>query len=113
MSYSYCQLSLMIAKDSGRASYVLFVLTDGQPNVEPALDDLCKSLEWRCTMSTFGFGYGIESPLLRNLAVVTGGNYIFIPDSSFVGLARAHHRRPAGARHHCAAEWRHIARHRR
>jgi Mg-chelatase subunit ChlD len=83
---------LAAAKDSGRASYV-FVLTDGQPNVEPArghiraLDDLCKSLEWRCTMSTFGFGYGIESPLLRNLAVVTGGNYIFIPDSSFVGTA--------------------------
>jgi Mg-chelatase subunit ChlD len=85
-------MQLAPAKDSGRASYV-FVLTDGQPNVEPArghlraVDDLCKSLEWRCTLSTFGFGYGIESPLLRDLAVVTGGNYIFIPDSSFVGTA--------------------------
>jgi Mg-chelatase subunit ChlD len=96
------------------------VLTDGQPNVEPArghiraLDDLCKSIEWRCTLSTFGFGYGIESPLLRNLAVVTGGNYIFIPDSSFVGTAFVNavshaltKRRPAGAPHHRAAEWRH------
>jgi hypothetical protein len=79
-------------KASGRASFV-FVLTDGQPNVEPArghvraLEDLCKSLEWRCTVSSFGFGYGINSPLLRDLARVTGGSYVFIPDSSFVGTA--------------------------
>jgi len=79
-------------KDSNRASFV-FVLTDGQPNVEPArghvraLEDLCKSLEWRCTLSSFGFGYGINSPLLRDLAVVTGGSYVFIPDSAFVGTA--------------------------
>ena len=84
--------SLARKKQPGRASHV-FVLTDGQPNVEPsgghvaAVDKLFKSLEFRCTLSTFGFGYSIHSALLRDLAVLGGGNYVFIPDSSFVGTA--------------------------
>lgn len=39
------------------------------------------------SISTFGFGYGVQSSLLRDLAVVGGGTYAFIPDSGFVGTA--------------------------
>ncbi len=36
-------------------------------------------------MSTFGFGYNLDSILLEELAVEGDGMYAFIPDSSFVG----------------------------
>ena len=39
------------------------------------------------SISTFGFGYGVKSLLLRDLAEVGGGMYAFIPDSGFVGTA--------------------------
>jgi hypothetical protein len=39
------------------------------------------------TISTFGFGYGVKSLLLRDIAEVGGGMYAFIPDSGFVGTA--------------------------
>ena len=39
------------------------------------------------TISTFGFGYGVKSVLLQDIAVVGGGMYAFIPDSGFVGTA--------------------------
>jgi hypothetical protein len=39
------------------------------------------------TISTFGFGYGVKSVLLKDIAEVGGGMYAFIPDSGFVGTA--------------------------
>jgi hypothetical protein len=33
---------------------------------------------------TFGFGYSIESGLLKSIAEVGGGNYAFIPDTSML-----------------------------
>ena len=38
-------------------------------------------------VSTFGFGYDLDSKLLLQLAERLGGMYMFIPDSSFVGTA--------------------------
>merc|ERR1719420_1819858 len=38
-----------------------------------------------CTVNTFGFGYQLDSVLLRDLAIEGGGAYSFIPDSGFVG----------------------------
>merc|ERR1719262_1464101 len=38
-----------------------------------------------CTISTFGFGYNLDSKLLNELARAGDGMYAFIPDSSFVG----------------------------
>jgi hypothetical protein len=41
-------------------------------------------------LSTFGFGYSLDSYLLRQLAVIGGGTYSFIPDSSLVGTTFIH-----------------------
>merc|ERR1740138_973778 len=38
-----------------------------------------------CTVSTFGFGYDLDSELLHELAVIGSGTYAFIPDAGFVG----------------------------
>merc|ERR1719265_2439579 len=36
-------------------------------------------------ISTFGFGYGVDSNLLVQLATEASGAYAFIPDAGFVG----------------------------
>ena len=38
-----------------------------------------------CSISTFGFGYELDSELLQELAEEGDGSYAFIPDSGFVG----------------------------
>merc|ERR1719353_1371618 len=38
-------------------------------------------------ISTFGFGYSMDSPLLRAISHEGDGMYAFIPDSGFVGTA--------------------------
>ena len=68
----------------------LILLTDGQttghnevlPNMVAA-----KGAEERlpCTVSTFGFGYNIDSNLLVDMAHNGFGVYSFIPDAGFVG----------------------------
>ena len=40
--------------------------------------------------SMFGFGYSLDSELLKSLANQGGGAYAFIPDASFVGTAFVH-----------------------
>jgi len=80
----------------GRQSCVM-LLTDGQPNVTPPRGELGmlklykdKNSGLPCAVSMFGFGYGINSELLRDLATEGGGMYAFIPDASFVGTAFVH-----------------------
>ena len=73
----------------------LLLLTDGEPNIEPPRGHLPMlkrykdSLEGRFpgVISTFGFGYSLDSVLLRKIATEGGGMYSFIPDSGFVGTA--------------------------
>jgi secreted protein with Ig-like and vWFA domain len=83
---------LAAAARPGRASTVL-VLTDGQPNCEPArghigaLEGYQRKCERAASIWTFGFGYDIDSTLLVALARKGGGCYAFIPDSSMVGSA--------------------------
>merc|ERR1719178_333080 len=43
-----------------------------------------------CSINTFGFGYSLDSPLLRELAIEGDGTYAFIPDSGFVGTCFVH-----------------------
>lgn len=87
----------------------LMILTDGKPNhmcpeqgYIPKLRSLYslsgseKSLpgsEKRSlpgTIHTFGFGYNLESGLLKAIAEFGGGNYAFIPDAGMIGTVFVH-----------------------
>lgn len=74
----------------------LFLLTDGQPNIEPPRGSaamLKKYLDEHVvnfTINTFGFGYYLDSVLLDILAVYGGGSYAFIPDAGMVGTVFVH-----------------------
>ena len=80
-----------------RNSAVL-LLTDGQPTSDltpregiiPAMKNyITYTCNGQCPgiISTFGFSYGCEYDLMRDIAFEGGGMYSFIPDSGFVGTA--------------------------
>jgi len=74
---------------AGRLAHVM-LLTDGESQerekIVPNLLEYKKSYErLPGTISTFGFGYNIDSNLLVNLAAAGDGSYSFIPDAGFVG----------------------------
>jgi hypothetical protein len=76
---------------SNRLSTVL-LLTDGQPNISPEKGHVPMLREYKaqypsllCTINTFGFGYNLDSVLLRDVCVEGNGMYAFIPDAGFVG----------------------------
>ena len=77
---------------NGRTSAIL-ILTDGRPTEEPprghipTLDRYLAKFGGRVPFSvnTVGFGYNLNSDLLRTIADKTGGMYVFIPDSGLVG----------------------------
>lgn len=79
--------------DHSRMQHIL-LFTDGMPNINPPrgilpmLKRLKEKSEGRklpCTISTFGFGYELDSALLKDLAMEGFGAYAFIPDAGFVG----------------------------
>jgi hypothetical protein len=78
-----------------RPGSAIFLLTDGEPNIEPPRGHIPMLQRYRDThegkypgvISTFGFGYSMDSPLLRAISHEGDGMYAFIPDSGFVGTA--------------------------
>ncbi len=77
----------------GRMQHIL-LFTDGMPNINPprGILPMLKRLKEKseggilpCTISTFGFGYELDSALLSDLAMEGFGTYAFIPDAGFVG----------------------------
>lgn len=79
-----------------RSSAVL-LLTDGCPNRVPprghqAMLNRYKDSnpDMNCSVSTFGFGYSLDSELLNDLAILGNGQYSFIPDAGFVGTTFVH-----------------------
>eukprot|EP01130_Rhizamoeba_saxonica_P002217 TRINITY_DN12067_c0_g1_i1.p1 TRINITY_DN12067_c0_g1~~TRINITY_DN12067_c0_g1_i1.p1 ORF type:complete len:757 (-),score=186.65 TRINITY_DN12067_c0_g1_i1:30-2300(-) len=77
--------------EPGRIASV-FLLTDGQPNIEPPRGHIPMLKKYIDTnqelpgfINTFGFGYTLNSQLLDEIATIGNGSYAFIPDSSFVG----------------------------
>lgn len=86
-------LGVLSGGDSAATGRVpsLILLTDGQPAISPPRGEtamlqryLDKHGQLAPTVSTYGFGYDVESKLLESLALVGGGSYAFIPDASFV-----------------------------
>jgi hypothetical protein len=70
----------------------IFLLTDGIPNVEPPrghipmLERYFKQNNFKCMITTFGFGYELKSDLLNNISMITGGDgFSYIPDSGLLG----------------------------
>merc|ERR1719359_1482882 len=76
---------------AARAKYVM-LLTDGRPNINPPNGHVEELRNYRdafpdhhVSISTFGFGYALDSDLLLSLATEGGGGYAFIPDALIVG----------------------------
>lgn len=73
--------------DSNRVP-ALMVLTDGMPNhgMPPKgyLARLREMAPLPAIVHTFGFGYHIDSCLLRCISEVGSGNYSFIPDAGMI-----------------------------
>lgn len=74
----------------------MILLTDGQTAdrnlVLPKMREARGTAErLPCTVSTFGFGYNIDSPLLVEMALEASGVYSFIPDAGFVGTVFVNH----------------------
>ena len=86
-----CRLANEIANQEEMAGrhIVGLLLTDGFPNVNPprgivqTLNTLPRKNPW--TLSTFGFGYNLDSGLLTDLAAWGNGVFGFIPDCTMVG----------------------------
>ena len=81
----------------------LFLLTDGLPNISPPRGEVAMLQRYHLGssdgggttlshvgISTFGFGYNLDSPLLAALAAEGEGAYSFIPDSTLVGTVFVH-----------------------
>jgi Mg-chelatase subunit ChlD len=76
----------------------IYVLTDGVPSEHPPSGYIPTLQNYRDSnggkypgiVSTFGFGYSLESPLLESIARECNGTYSFIPDSGFVGTVFEH-----------------------
>lgn len=67
------------------------LLTDGESNINPprgiinTLKSYIKDNPFKGTLSTFGFGYSLDSNLLDEFATLLNGIYAFIPDATMVG----------------------------
>merc|ERR1719345_119323 len=83
---------LKAGQTPGRLQHVM-LFTDGLPNINPPRGILPMVKRQKdkeggrlpCTISTFGFGYELDSELLSDLAIAGCGSYAFIPDAGFVG----------------------------
>ena len=69
----------------------LILFTDGEPNINPprgivpTLEKYIKEHPLNSTIHSFGFGYSLDSALLKDIAMNGSGAYSYIPDCSMVG----------------------------
>ncbi len=69
----------------------MLLLTDGEPNenpprgIVPTLQSFLNARPSNVTISTFGFGYEMDSTLLSDISKTGNGIYAYIPDASLVG----------------------------
>jgi Mg-chelatase subunit ChlD len=84
---------LRLRNSRNNINSVIFLLTDGEPNVDPpkgyipTLKNYCdkNNGKYPGVVNTFGFGYSMNSKLLEDISKECNGTYSFIPDSGFVG----------------------------
>lgn len=69
----------------------LLLFTDGEPNVNPPcgiipeLKELISGIKLDFTISTFAFGYNVDSKLMEEIAEIGNGIYGYCPDCTMVG----------------------------
>lgn len=75
-----------LATKFSESHVVAALLTDGLPNINPprGIVQTYKTLVKPYTMSTFGFGYSLDSDILCGIATEGRGSFGFIPDYSMV-----------------------------
>lgn len=81
--------------DAPLKNAAVILLTDGEPNIIPPRGNIAMLKRYASTngnkypgiISTFGFGYSLDSALLSQVAQLGNGMYSFIPDTGFVGTA--------------------------
>jgi len=84
-------LEVLLAEKQWNRFSTVFLLTDGEPNIIPPRGELAMLQQYKsktglpASVSTFGFGYKLNSKLLQQLATEGNGVYAFIPDSSITG----------------------------
>ncbi|KAI8955319.1 U-box domain-containing protein [Xylaria longipes] len=87
-------LKLFDPLDEGGNAPALMVLTDGLPNCmcpgQGYVNKLRSLSPLPAIINTFGFGYEIESGLLKSIAEVGSGNFAFIPDAGMIGTVFVH-----------------------
>ncbi|KAI1348527.1 hint-domain-containing protein [Xylaria sp. FL0043] len=87
-------LSLFQSPGSNGRVPGLMVLTDGQPNHMCPPQGYVRKLRTMGTLpakiNTFGFGFNIESGLLKSIAQTCNGSYAYIPDAGMIGTVFVH-----------------------
>ncbi|KAF4993593.1 hypothetical protein FGRMN_6311 [Fusarium graminum] len=87
---------IKVFNDGGSSTNVpaIMILTDGMPNhMNPAVGFIPKIRAMGplpASIHTFGFGYNLQSGLLKSIAEIGGGNYAFIPDAGMIGTVFVH-----------------------
>jgi uncharacterized protein YegL len=89
-------LDLIRDTEATKSGSAIFVFTDGVPTQVPAeghpqaLKNYMARHDVHTSLSCFGFGYSMDSPLLDELSALGGGVYSFIPDVGMVGTVFVH-----------------------
>ena len=86
------RLSIEISKRFNNYNICLMLFTDGEPNVNPPLgivpslkESISEIKNVNFTISTFAFGYEVDSELMEEIAKVGNGVYGYCPDCTMVG----------------------------
>jgi hypothetical protein len=89
-------LDLIQSTKETKTGSAIFVFTDGVPNCVPpeghqmAYQNYMAKNDVQTSLSCFGFGYNMDSPLLQEMSAIGGGVYSFIPDVGMVGTVFVH-----------------------
>jgi Mg-chelatase subunit ChlD len=85
------RVGIQEAQKIKNSNVLLLLFTDGEPNINPPMgivpslrEHLC-DIEVNFTISTFSFGYMIDSVLLKEISQIGNGVYGYCPDPSMVG----------------------------
>ena len=77
-------------KDSIYSTHLL-LFTDGEPNenpeigIIPSLQNILSEVDLSFSISTFAFGYNVDSKLMENISKIGNGVYGYCPDCTMVG----------------------------